>query len=84
VSAGIGFEQGESARKGLGVFPHSPSLAIRQDAGLYLRWPDSCTVAGVKVSAGFKLHQGEEQGDKGGFRHKKSPRKAGLKGKREG
>jgi len=49
-----------------------------------LRWPNSCAVSSVKVPAGFQLDKGEEQSDKRGFGHKKSPAEAGPEGKGKG
>jgi hypothetical protein len=85
VPAGIGFKQGESARKGLGVFLHSPSLAVRQDARLYLRGPDCVAVSCVQIPGTLQLDKGKEKGEQGGFLHtQKRPAGKRARGKGKG
>ena len=83
--AGIRAEQDKGTVKGSRVRLDAQGAAIGNHAGLYLRGPDSCTVACVQIPATLKVNQGKEQSDKRGFVHtQKRPAGKRARGKGKG
>ena len=70
---GIRFEQSKGAFKGSGIGADPKGSTVRQHGGPDLRAADCVPVACIQIPAAFKLHYGEEKGDKRGFGHEKKP-----------